>query len=94
MLVSDPHLKHFLCCCLPLFLPPSHLCCPLPPAFHSYVFFILVYNSEAAKSDPEMFLPQLHSCKMSLKMVEDLQLFFIALLLFLQLKIHENKKVI
>lgn len=29
---------------------------------------------------------------MSLKMVEDLQAFFSALLLFLQLKIHDNKK--
>lgn len=94
ILVSDLHLKHFLCCGLPLFLPPSHLCCPLPPVFHWYVFFILVYNSEAAKSDLEVFLPQLHHCKMSPKMVEDLQAFFRALLLFLLLKIHDNKKVI
>lgn len=90
ILVSDLHLRHFLCCCLPLFLPPSHLCCPLPPVFLTYVFFILLYNSEEAKSDPEVFLPQLHRCKMSLKTVEDLQAIFSVLnQLDMQSNIHQ-----
>lgn len=72
-LVSDLHIKHFLCCCHPPFLPLSHLCCPLPPVFHSYEFLILVYNSEVDMSDPEVFLPQPHRCKISLKRVEELE---------------------